>query len=270
MNLFLKLDEFLLRKILGLSPFLSCILVNIRQIILFRSRTKFYYSKRNNLFFSKDNKRKLYFVSLYRQVRLHSRGISSRIKSLSNDYFIDMVDINDNDNVVDCGANIGEIYYAFLRKNKKLNYFGFEPSPKEYKALEINAFGQKNMHLALSDKSSFQNFFISSEEADNSLIKPNYYTETIKIKTERLDKIMPNKKIKFLKIDAEGAELEVLKGCLGILKNIKYISADLGPERGINSEPTYKEVIPFLKGKGFSIINLRFRRYTFLFLNERF
>ena len=47
-------------------------------------------------------------------------------------------------------------------------------------------------------------------------------------------------KIKLLKLQAEGAEPEVSKGSLNSLKNIKFITADLGPERGLNQESTLR------------------------------
>ena len=48
----------------------------------------------------------------------------------------------------------------------------------------------------------------------------------------RLDSIesLKNRNIKLLKLEAEGAELQVLYGCKNILNNIEYISADIGFE----------------------------------------
>ena len=145
-----------------------------------------------------------------------------------------------------------------------------EPSPKEFKCLSINASTQKFEQIALSNSSKEQKFFISSEEADNSLIEPKNFSNIIYTRTKRLDKILPNTRIKLLKVDAEGAEIELLEGCEGILNNIKYISIDLGPERGLDSIPTFREVIPFLIKKGFTIEKISQKRYTFLFINPNY
>ena len=56
------------------------------------------------------------------------------------------------------------------------------------------------------------------------------------IASKRLDNIFLDKKIKLLKIDAEGSEPEVLNGTLGIIKNIEYISVDCGAERGFHKK----------------------------------
>ena len=266
-----SIDEKFLRTISKSSPSKFCFFSNLRQNLIFRSKTNFNYSKKLNLFFAKEEDIKVYFFSPYRQLRLYSRGIKRRLKNLLEDYFINKIYFKDNDIVVDCGANIGELYIALnMNFSAKINYIGFEPSPNEFKCLSLNASNQKHYQVALSDKSKKQKFYISSEEADNSLIEPKYFSKTIDLKSDRLDKIVSENKIKLLKIDAEGAEIEVLKGSKNIFRNIEYISVDLGPERGINSEPTFKDVIPYLINNGFIIQEISQKRYTFLFYNPTF
>ena len=53
------------------------------------------------------------------------------------------------------------------------------------------------------------------------------------------------------KIEAEGAEPEVLYGLKKKLANIRYISLDCGPER--NGKTTITEVTNFLKVNNFKI-----------------
>lgn len=265
------IDEKFLRFITKLKPSFFCFLLNLRQLFILRKSISFHFSKNQNLFFAKEQELIIYFFSPYRQARLYSRGIKKRLKDLASDYFLNTVPIKDNDYIVDCGANIGEFYIALSKlKNKKLNYIGFEPSPKEFKCLSINASNQKYEQMALSNSSKKQKFYISSEEADNSLIEPKNFSNFIYVKTNRLDRVLTNTRIKLLKIDAEGCEIELLQGCEAILNNIQYISVDLGPERGLEAKPTFREVIPFLINKGFSIEKISQKRYTFLFLNHNF
>ena len=63
------------------------------------------------------------------------------------------------------------------------------------------------------------------------------------------------KKIKLLKLEAEGYEPEILQGCQNNLENIEYISADLGPERGLSNQCTIVEVTNFLICKDFKTID---------------
>tara|TARA_B100000242_G_C43046996_1_gene488785 strand:+ start:1197 stop:2018 length:822 start_codon:yes stop_codon:yes gene_type:complete len=271
LNFLYFIDESYLRGISKLKPSFFCFLFNLRQLLTFRKSTIFHFSKKQNLFYAKEKGLTIYFFSPYRQARLYSRGIKNRLKNLSSDYFLNSIPIEDNDYIIDCGANIGEFYISLSKfSNKKINYIGFEPSPKEFECLSINASTQKYEKIALSNSSKKQKFYISSEEADNSLVEPKNFSNFIDIKTKRLDKILSNTPIKLLKIDAEGAEIELLEGCEGILNNIKFISIDLGPERGLDSVPTFREVIPFLINKGFVIEKISQKRYTFLFVNPDF
>lgn len=262
-------DEALIRNISKLPPNIFVFFINIRQLFLLRFSTRFYYSKKNKTFYSAEESTRIYFFSKYRQVRLYSRGLKKRIKLLAKDYFVESIPIRKGDNIIDCGANIGEFYYALMTHSKNFNYFGFEPSPIEYENLKLNTTLKNNYQIALSDISKEETFYLSPEEADSSLIKPNYFYKSIKVTTKRLDEIFIDKPIRLLKLEAEGAEIEVLKGCKNILNNIDYISADLGPERGINSEPSYPAVVPYLIKNGFIIEKISNRRFIFLFRNSK-
>jgi hypothetical protein len=78
------------------------------------------------------------------------------------------------------------------------------------------------------------------------------------------------KKIKLFKVEAEGAEPEVLLGATKILKKIKFISVDCGPERGLKLEKTDKAVIKFLKSQKFNLIRRSKMRDVFLFKNSNY
>ena len=76
------------------------------------------------------------------------------------------------------------------------------------------------------------------------------------------------KKIKLLKLEAEGAEPEALAGCEKLLKNIEYISADLGFERGANEESTIEDVTNFLLSRNFRLVKFELPRVVALFVNK--
>jgi hypothetical protein len=84
----------------------------------------------------------------------------------------------------------------------------------------------------------------------------------------RLDSFIDvDKKIKLLKLEAEGSELDVLKGATKILQNIEYISADLGFEINNNTESSFIEVNQFLIKNGFELIKSH-KRWVFLYKNK--
>ena len=75
-------------------------------------------------------------------------------------------------------------------------------------------------------------------------------------------------KIKLFKLEAEGAEPEILLGCEPILHNIEYISADVGFERGIKQKSTLPEVNNFLMKNGFELVKNGRSRIVCLYKNK--
>ena len=87
----------------------------------------------------------------------------------------------------------------------------------------------------------------------------------------RLDSLkqLNGKKIKLLKLEAEGAELEVLIGCGDILQNIEYISADIGFELDQGKRSNQAEVTEYLVENNFNKVSSNSRCVT-LFKNKNF
>ena len=127
----------------------------------------------------------------------------------------------------------------------------------------------ENLNLCLSEKEGSIQFYIDSLGANSSIIKSATTNQSVEVPTMRLDSIFLNKKIKLLKIDAEGSEPEVLVGTLGIIKNIEYISVDCGAERGVSQKTTFREVYKFMIQNNFEIVDINQQRYTVLFRNKK-
>ena len=81
--------------------------------------------------------------------------------------------------------------------------------------------------------------------------------------------LIGNDNIKLIKLEAEGAEPEVLKGASKTLRRTHYISIDCGPERGLEQEAVLMPVLENLKQFGFEIIGYYHKRGIFLFRNDQ-
>jgi FkbM family methyltransferase len=197
------------------------------------------------------------------------RGIVRRAEILGQTYFLSRIDFRPGDVVVDCGANVGELKYYFLVNGIEVEYIGIEPSPLEYSCLVQNAAPSTTYNVGLWDSEGELDFYVSSHMADSSLIEPPDFDEIIKVPTRRLDKLLPNTPIRLLKLEAEGAEPEVITGCEEILGNIEYVSADLGFERGVDQTSTLAAVTNYLLARGFEIVaNGSMKRLTVLYRNK--
>ncbi len=230
----------------------------------------------NNLYKFNDSTGEIYLTQPKRSAYLLG-SIEHRVNKLFEEYMLDQINFEDNDIVVDCGANIGELYLSIKKKvNNSFNYFGFEPSEKDFKALKLNTKNLVKSNYALFDRNEIKVIYLNEENADSSLSLIDNATSEDEIQTVRLDKIkeLENKKIKLLKLEAEGDELNVLKGAKNILINTKFISADLGFEKYDTDNENYisplAPVTKYLNNHNFELINTyRLTRKTFLFENKK-
>lgn len=204
----------------------------------------------------------------------YHNGIQSRIKELKSVYFLDKIKFSKNDLVIDIGANIGDFNLCFTDQNIK--YIGFEPGKQEFKCLKKNLVSGncKIYNIALSDKTGKIDFYYKPDNGDSSIIKQRNYVKKYTVNTTTLDFFLNKEKInkvKLLKLEAEGAETEIINGSLNILDKIEFISADLGFERGLLEESTAPNVINMLLNNGFNLVEIsKTKRKTFLFKNIKF
>ncbi len=266
-NYFLKVLNFL-------PPKYSCLLSNFRQIIMNR-RIRFFYLKDLNLYKVKSDNISMYFFDKMRGFNTYAYGIKERAISLAATYNLNLIKFSENDVVIDCGANYGDLYAWTLINNFKINYISFEPSPKDFKCIELNCIGQKNNNIALSNKTGKTDFYLKTDSGDSSILEPaEGFTEKIEIETTTLKEFVVKNKInqiKFFKLEAEGFEPEILNGSKDVLNRIEYIGVDGSPERGPKAETTIDYAIKFLTENNFKMIGSNYSHYAkALFKNQNF
>ena len=71
--------------------------------------------------------------------------------------------------------------------------------------------------------------------------------------------------IEVLKVEAEGAEPEVLRGATQTLPKCRYVTVDCGRERGVDRESTLRDVCNILFDCGFFIVDCEIPRCGILF-----
>ena len=164
--------------------------------------------------------------------------------------------------LVDVGANLGG-YTDLVLKNINVNEIHiFEPSKKCFEYLK-NLFNKKKIHIhnkALSNSNKISTFYENEVLSQSSLYnKKNKFnsnlknTSQYKIRCTTLDSYFypQNRKkiIDLLKIDAEGEDLNVLKGAKKLLKNkqVKLIKIELlNSFYGTKKKSNIFEIIFFL------------------------
>ena len=99
-----------------------------------------------------------------------------------------------------------------------------------------------------------------------------HYTKKITIETITLDSLIDriNKKIKLIKLEAEGSEPEILEGLSINLNLVEFITIDAGFERGLSQEQTLVPCLNYLTKNNFELIDFESRgRVTALFKNKK-
>ncbi|MDA9645453.1 FkbM family methyltransferase [Candidatus Actinomarina] len=210
-------------------------------------------------------------LSIYYPNKRITRIISSEenlFNLLFETYCLNLIEFSDDDVVVDCGANVGELNYSFFYQGYKLKYIGIEPDPIVYNSLIKNIISGKEQFFdcALSDEIKTQKLFLATESADTSLEYAGQEKYEI-IKTTTLDSLDLPRKIKLFKVEAEGHEPEVILGSLKTLKKIEFVSVDFGFERGLKAESTIVEVNKLLVENNFELIALSDIRLIGLYKN---
>ena len=146
--------------------------------------------------------------------------------------------LNEGSNCIDIGCHKGEILDWMIRFAPQGTHHAVEPIPYLFKALK-EKYTQSNIHLhalALSDNAGKLNFNVVKNAPAYSGIRQRKYAiqnpdvEIIEVDVKRLDDLIPvNQAVRLIKIDVEGAELDVLKGATRILKECRpYVMFEFG------------------------------------------
>lgn len=157
--------------------------------------------------------------------------------SYFENYFYYLQQIIKSDSIcLDVGANIGLVSLALSQLNPKGKTYAFEPTPDIYSILKRNIDENvienvETVQLALSDKKG-KLAFVDVEwypagnfsVEDNQKNKWGQYGNILNVAAEALDVWVTKNKLKsvdFLKIDVEGAELQVLEGAKKTIAKFK-------------------------------------------------
>lgn len=167
------------------SKKLFVILYNLRNRMK-NVETRFLYEKQSLLYVVystlKNERRRLHFCSRHQAFGNYAKGIKERGDNLGQTYLLNNISFNNGDKILDCGANVGDLLLWFQNNDINVEYEAFEPSPKEFECLTKNIYPHKAHNVALWFEENEIEFFVSSQRADSSLIKPKIYDKLPKLK----------------------------------------------------------------------------------------
>ena len=190
--------------------------------------------------------------------------------------------VSKNDVVIDVGAHFG--FFTILMAElvgSEGQVHSFEPIPSTFKVLKKNvdyfqniqinmeAIWKNNDHLYLNDYGLNSSAFNSYRDSRGLIMK---HRNRVKVKAINLDEYIIKKNInpKFIKIDAESTEYEVLEGMKFILKNIKpVICLEIG-DLGVEGARKSKDVIQYVLNYGYKVFEFKNERLSLHKLKDKY
>jgi len=159
------------------------------------------------------------------------------------------------DTVVDIGAYVG--MFA-IRASEIVGESGkvlaVEPSESNFGYLVLNVEGMENIEpykMALSNYEGFGALNTSSASACHTLVYE--HTKYTKVPVNKLDNLIAGKRVDFIKIDAEGSELEILEGGEETLKSKPRLA--IGAYHNVRGSRKESDLVSeFLRNIGYRVV----------------
>jgi FkbM family methyltransferase len=157
-------------------------------------------------------------------------------------------------NAIDIGANQGNFLETIVKLSPNGKHYAFEPVPKLAQYLKAKYPQATVLNAAVSDTAGETEFHVVENNpalsgiAERTDLSPTDVIQKIKVPMVKLDDIIPKtEKIDLVKIDVEGAELNVFRGASETIKRSRphiIFEHGLGPASCYqsNSELVYDEL----------------------------
>jgi FkbM family methyltransferase len=175
--------------------------------------------------------------------------------------------------IIDVGANIGQFSYSVSKILRPKKIILFEANNELNHDLHKNLSEFTNITIltkALSSKVEIKNFNIftdsqvssfneSGKDRKNFFPKDTSLKKTLKIQTETLDNFIAlnsntidNLNKALLKLDVQGHEFEILKGCEKNITKFKWIVLEISHDSLYEKQAQFNDIYKFLINNDFS------------------
>jgi FkbM family methyltransferase len=190
--------------------------------------------------------------------------------------------------IFDVGANHGQSCTAYAAAFPQARIMAFEPAPASFAKLSTNVGSMAGLalfNMALGEEDGGLDMHISGTSAMNRVVRPGEKAQATQVRARRMDSFCAEygvDHIDFLKIDTEGHDLAVLRGCGDFLPHIDFIQCEASANRYNSFHNAYAEIFAFMTENGFHLFKIYgqafewgagglplLRRFDPVFINQR-
>ena len=216
----------------------------------------------------KNKENKLVYKTTFEQVSLITNEALYFIVPDFN-YYQHFYKVKENDVVLDAGANCGHLSIFFSKLvGKDGLIYAFEPDG--FNINRINSNTQLNNDLSdnikiegllLWNENKLVDFYEAGTVGSSAVWIPDA-DKCVKKEAVKIDDWVAKnniKKLDFIKMDIEGAEIEALDGCVQTIENLKPNFA-IASYHIVDGAATYIKVEEFFKKRNYPFKTVRFRK----------
>lgn len=249
-----------------------CRLVNLRNVMRGKKhRISPALGEDPALHIASDGQERIFICRKARHNR-YKRGVIAGVDRLARDYSLDLIADLRLGVFIDCGANVGELGYWARRRG--FRYVAFEPEALESRCVDLNNFdgSAECIRKALWKEETLLKFYTRADSADSSVLQGAEKEPSVTLQATTLDAAVDLSGVTgpvVFKLEAEGAEPEVLEGAAKSLSRIDWVAVDCGYERGPEKAHTFVETNTCLQDHGFRLVAAKFTRVTALYQRVR-
>lgn len=194
----------------------------------------------------------------YAPVRMFLKAKKTGIENTIIRNINNFVSGKSNGVILDVGLNYGFLSLVWSKANSGLEVIGFEANVNILKRVEMSIIESKINNLIL--KNNFVSDTDGGQVGVENLLNTGVYLEEDSIGEQNIDTVstisldnfvlreIPKKKILAIKIDTDGSDYKVLRGCQKVIDEFSpYIAVELNGDM---------KILEFLKMKGYSIFDM--------------
>lgn len=218
-------------------------------------------------------------MTVLHQLRLAARRVGLEINRYNvlnsqSARIVSLLQRNNIDLVLDVGANDGGYGKELRQAGFKGSILSFEPLMEPHERLSLTAIKYLNWHVASRmalgaengeieinvSENSTSSSILQMEKMHSDAAPTSHYVSKQITRLQRLDEfdhnLIKNCKSKFLKIDTQGYEKNILDGAAGLLPEIHGIQIEMSLVPLYQGQALYQEMIKILSSVGFNLWNI--------------